>query len=334
VAKVESTTGTVATSSSYEIKVLANTVAPVVMDMNGDGLMSYNQVKMDMNADGVLDTTAWVAAQDGVLVRDTFGDGSVRSTSQFAFARHSGETDLQGLAALFDTNQDKVLDAKDAQFSEFAVWQDADADGVADAGEVKHLDDLGITEIQLNSDGVHSTPAAGVSVAGHSTAQLANGTSMLVADAAFEYTQGTKAMDPGSMTPMSLIVKGANTTIDLASFIAHNGNPDVAQVDLTGTGDNTVKLDLNAVLSMQGTADNLDTPVDESSMLVVNGNAGDTVQLVGGINWTTVTSDVSGASLNSTYGTGYNFAPGDLYTQLSYGGGTLFIDEAMTRTNL
>jgi hypothetical protein len=133
---------------------------------------------------------------------------------------------------------------------------------------------------------------------------------------------------------MSLIVKGANTTIDLASFIAHNGNPDVAQVDLTGTGDNTVKLDLNAVLSMQGTADNLDTPVDESSMLVLNGNAGDTVQLVGGINWTTVTSGVSGASLNSTYGAGYNFAATDKYTQLSYGGGTLFIDEAMTRTNL
>jgi hypothetical protein len=177
---------------------LPATVTPVVMDMNGDGLMSYSQVKMDMNADGVLDTTAWVAAQDGVLVRDTFGDGSVRSTSQFAFARHSGETDLQGLAALFDTNQDKVLDAKDAQFGEFAVWQDADADGVADLGEVKHLIDLGISEINLVSDGVLRTPATGVTVAGHTTATLSNGSTMAVADAAFEYTLGTKAMDPGS----------------------------------------------------------------------------------------------------------------------------------------
>jgi hypothetical protein len=279
-----------------------------------------------------------VAAQDGVLVRDTFGDGSVRSTSQFAFARHSGETDLQGLAAQFDGNQDGVLDAQDAQFAEFAVWQDADADGVADAGEVKHLDDLGITEIQLNSDGVHSTPAAGVSVAGHSTATLSSGQTMAVADAAFEFISVPVAdavalvpMDPESMT---LVVKGANTTIDLASFGAHNGNPDVTQVDLTGTGDNTVILDLNAVLSMPDVADSVDAPIDQNSMLVLNGNTGDTVQLVGGINWTTVTSGVSGASLNSTYGAGYNFAATDKYTQLSYGGGTLFIDEAMTRTNL
>jgi hypothetical protein len=161
---------------------------------------------------------------------------------------------------------------------------------------------------------------------------------MAVADAAFEFISVPVAdavalvpMDPESMT---LVVKGANTTIDLASFGAHNGNPDVTQVDLTGTGDNTVILDLNAVLSMPDVADSVDAPIDQNSMLVLNGNTGDTVQLVGGINWTTVTSGVSGASLNSTYGAGYNFAATDKYTQLSYGGGTLFIDEAMTRTNL
>ena len=52
-----------------------NTIASVVLDLNGDGVMSYSQIKMDMNDDGVLDTTAWVGSQDGVLVRDSFGDG-------------------------------------------------------------------------------------------------------------------------------------------------------------------------------------------------------------------------------------------------------------------
>jgi hypothetical protein len=132
-----------------------------------------------------------VAAQDGLLVHDIYGDGSVRDNSQFAFARHGGESDLQGLAGQFDSNNDGVLNANDTQFDEFAVWQDTDQDGVADAGEVKTLADLGITSLQLNSDGVARNPETGVTEVGRSTAQLANGSTMLVADAAFNYTLGT-----------------------------------------------------------------------------------------------------------------------------------------------
>ncbi len=159
----------------------------MALDLSGDGQIGYSQIKMDLNADGMLDTTAWVAAQDGLLVHDIYGDGSVRENSQFAFARHAGETDLQGLAAQFDSNLDGVLNAQDAQFGEIAVWQDANQNGVADAGEVKHLADMGITAIQLNSDGVERTPAEGVTEAGHSSAQLVDGSSMLVTDAAFAY---------------------------------------------------------------------------------------------------------------------------------------------------
>jgi hypothetical protein len=183
-AKSTDAAGTVSTSSvAYNA-----TVTPVTLDLNGDGQIGYSQIKMDLNRDGILDTTSWVAAQDGLLVHDIYGDGSVRENSQFAFARHGGETDLQGLAAQFDSNNDGVLDAKDTQFGEFAVWQDTDQDGVADAGEVKTLADLGITALQLNSDGVQRTPETGVTEAGRTTAQLANGSTLVVADAAFNYT--------------------------------------------------------------------------------------------------------------------------------------------------
>jgi hypothetical protein len=167
------------------------TVTPVTLDLNGDGQIGYSQIKMDLNSDGILDTTSWVASQDGLLMHDMYGDGSVRENSQFAFARHAGETDLQGFAGQFDSNHDGVFDAKDAQFNEIAVWQDADQDGVADAGEVKHLADLGITALQLSSDGVVRNPETGVTEAGRTTAQLANGSTMVVADAAFNYTLGT-----------------------------------------------------------------------------------------------------------------------------------------------
>jgi hypothetical protein len=41
--------------------------------------------------------------------------------------------------------------------------------------------------MNLNSDGVQTIPAAGVTEAGRSTAELSSGLSMLVADVAFDY---------------------------------------------------------------------------------------------------------------------------------------------------
>jgi hypothetical protein len=178
-------------------------VAPVVMDLNRDGFMSYGQVTMDVNGDRILDTTQWAGAQDGVLVWDKFADGLVHDNSQYAFGQYATTfsvdaqgfarlaSDLEGLSDGFDTNKDGVFDAADEKFAEFKVWQDADQDGVSDAGEVRSLADVGITSINLVSDGVQRTPAAGVTEAGRSTANLADGSTMLVADAAFAYSTAT-----------------------------------------------------------------------------------------------------------------------------------------------
>ena len=115
------------------------TTPPVVIDLNRDGALSYSQAVIDVNRDGQLDHSAWVAPQDGVLVWDKHHDGQVHDASQFMFATTPGETDLQGLAAQFDTNHDGVFDAQDAKFTEFAVWQDSNQNGVSDAGEMLSL---------------------------------------------------------------------------------------------------------------------------------------------------------------------------------------------------
>ena len=67
-----------------------------------------------------------------------------------------------------------MLDANDARFGEFAVWQDANGDGVSDAGEVKTLAELGITSINLTSSGKTDASQAGMLVHGTTTAQTAN----------------------------------------------------------------------------------------------------------------------------------------------------------------
>jgi hypothetical protein len=175
-------------------------VLPVVIDLNRDGELRYGQVTMDVNGDGLLDVTKWAGAQDGVLVWDKYADGLVHDNSQYAFAQYAttdrmdalgqarSATDLEGLADGFDSNRDGVFDAHDAQFAEFRVWQDANQNGISDEGEVRSLLDWGIKSIQLVSDGVQRTPANGVVEAGRSTATATDGSSVLVADAAFEYS--------------------------------------------------------------------------------------------------------------------------------------------------
>jgi hypothetical protein len=126
-----------------------------------------------------------------VLVWDKYHDGLVHDHSQYAFTQYGGDTDLKGLAAAFDTNHDGQLNAQDAKFAEFKVWQDINQDGVSDAGEVRSLAEWGVTSIHLVSDGVQRTPAAGVSEAGRTTASTSTGTAMLVADAAFDFSSIT-----------------------------------------------------------------------------------------------------------------------------------------------
>jgi hypothetical protein len=168
---------------------VAATVAPVVLDLNQDGQIEYSHINLDVNGDGQLDHTAWAGAQDGVLIWNKYADNYVHDNSQYAFTQYGGETDLEGLAVAFDTNHDGAFNVSDAKFSEFAVWQDANQNGISEEGEVRSLADAEITSVNVNSDGVNATPAEGVTEAGRSTAELSNGSSMLIADVAFEYTE-------------------------------------------------------------------------------------------------------------------------------------------------
>ena len=56
-----------------------------------------------------------------------------------------------------------MLDAQDDQFDQFAVWQDANSDGITDEGELQTLSELGIDSIDLNysDDSEPSTAADG-----------------------------------------------------------------------------------------------------------------------------------------------------------------------------
>jgi hypothetical protein len=202
----------------------------------------------------------------------------VHDNSQYAFAQYATTyangldangktpTDLSGLAEAFDSNRDGVFDEQDAQFDEFKVWQDANQNGVSDAGEVRSLADVGIASINLVSDGVVSTPAAGVTEAGRTTATATDGSSVLVSDAGFEYQSLAYSTQTVEGLGAHIDLLGSGMSLDLSSFVAQHGA--VTSADLSGTGANRLKIRLQDVL--QG---------DASGSLTVTGQADDTALL-------------------------------------------------------
>jgi len=173
-------------TASQTLVVNVGSTPPVVIDLDGDGaeFLGLNAGVTYDYGHGLV-ATAWAGADDGILAVDLNHDGKVSSASEFVFGG-DGLTDLAGVAAVYDSNHDGVLDAQDAAFAQFGVWQDANSNGVADAGEFHTLTELGITSIKLTSDGVSYTAANGdVTVAGTTTVTYADNTTTTAADASF-----------------------------------------------------------------------------------------------------------------------------------------------------
>ena len=182
--------------------------APIGVDLDGDGveyLPMEDGVVFNDSASDLEINTAWVAPDDGMLVIDANNSGTVDESREYVFTEWSenAETDLQAIAEVFDTNQDGVLDAQDEQFDQFAVWQDADSDGVTDEGELTSLTDLGIESIALTyaDDSESGTAADGdVIIHGQSTVTFTDGSTTVAEDTSFAISAADVLSEDDSIT--------------------------------------------------------------------------------------------------------------------------------------
>ncbi|MBY5420928.1 calcium-binding protein, partial [Rhizobium leguminosarum] len=131
---------------------------PLVLDLDGDGVeltaLAGSTTHFDYGQDGFAERTGWVSADDGILVRDANGNGTVDGAGElFGSATQDGFAVLETL----DSNGDGRVDNADAGFQELYVWQDANQNGQADAGELKHLSDAGISSVSVIRQAVGST---------------------------------------------------------------------------------------------------------------------------------------------------------------------------------
>ena len=136
---------------------------PLVLDLDGDGLEISplsKGVLFDTNGDLIKSGTAWISADDGLVVRDINGNGTIDSGRELfgdetilTSGPNVGQKAAHGFAALadLDSNVDGKLDASDAQYANLKIWRDLNQDGISQAGELKTLSESHIQSINTTS---------------------------------------------------------------------------------------------------------------------------------------------------------------------------------------
>ncbi len=129
-------------------------VDPVVLNLKKDGgsrALEASFANFDYDGDGFAEQTAWIGKNQGLLVIDrngneTIDDGGELFGNQTILS--NGRTAVDGYQALaeLDGNHDGVIDATDAAWQDLRVWVD-NGDGATQEGELKTLDELGITSL-------------------------------------------------------------------------------------------------------------------------------------------------------------------------------------------
>jgi hypothetical protein len=103
-------------------------------------------VWFDQDINLFAESTGWLKGDDGFLVIDENGSGTIEDASEMFGGRgRTGTAELR----THDLNNDGKINAADAVWGSLRVWQDKDEDAVTDAGELLTLEELGIVEFNL-----------------------------------------------------------------------------------------------------------------------------------------------------------------------------------------
>ncbi|MCL6417526.1 hypothetical protein MIB92_17835, partial [Aestuariirhabdus sp. Z084] len=128
---------------------------PLALDLDGDGIETTpadGTVLFDHTADGVKQATGWLAPDDGFLVLDRNGNGTIDDGTELfgdSTPLADGTNAVDGFEALaeLDENGDGKVDSEDSGFTDLRLWQDLNSDGVSQENELLTMEQLGIQSL-------------------------------------------------------------------------------------------------------------------------------------------------------------------------------------------
>lgn len=132
---------------------------PLTLDLDGDGIETVavsptNPILFDHDGDGLKNATGWIKPDDGFLVMDRNGNGTIdNGTELFGDSTnlYGGGKAADGFAALAqeDTNNDGKIGSADANFAYLRVWRDLNQNGISESGKLATLASLNIASIDV-----------------------------------------------------------------------------------------------------------------------------------------------------------------------------------------
>lgn len=259
---------------------------PLVLDLEGNGIetisLSDSNAYFDLDGDGFAEKVGWLSKNDATLVIDKNNNGIIEGMGEVFGGINpdtAGFTELKFL----DSNNDDIIDVKDAQFNELQIWQDLNEDAITDAGELKTLQQANIESINLNYGEMHQDNNSNY-IAYASTYTTTGGQVRLIGDAFYVYDKTQSFYDNDYVFNADSIhlpwLKGYGVVKDLQLVLPTN----TALLNLvtnltTQTNPQTVYNGFDEVLERWGGI-NTTLSTNEKKRLLLNKFIGENVQSV------------------------------------------------------
>jgi hypothetical protein len=177
-----------------KVTTASKTKSPIALDLNGDGIATtrlQDGAYFDHDGNGFAEQTGWVNSEDGILVRDLDGNGTI-DTGRELFGSETllanGQKATNGYQALaqLDTNLDGQVNQQDTAYSTLKIWKDTNGDGYSSSDELLTLAEAGVQSIATGYTAVNQTDANGNIIQQTATFTKTDGSTGVTADIWFQ----------------------------------------------------------------------------------------------------------------------------------------------------
>jgi protocatechuate 3,4-dioxygenase beta subunit len=191
-------------------------ITPIVLDLDQNGIQTIAREdatgKFDLLGNGKAISSGWISAGDAFLAIDIDNNGKVDNLSELFGGTSKGD----GFAKLeaFDSNGDGFVNAQDAHFGDLLVWQDLNGNHQTDAGELRTLVEAGVASLKVDFVELPAVDAQGNLHLERSSAVMADGSSIDMADVYFNVSVADAA-DAGVVLPSLSALLGDDHSLDV-----------------------------------------------------------------------------------------------------------------------